>query len=264
MQQNILLDEAAITYLSTLSDEDKRESDLELNRFSWWFGKDKLVSELKPINIEEYTNWVSTLTKDPAKKLEPVRSFLIYLKKQGLVNTNLAIHLRVKKTVTKVSKSKKQSRNVHVITSQGREKLESELNELRKERPKTIEEITRAAADKDFRENAPLEAAREYHGRIETRIREIETTLKSAEIAEVKVEEKDKIYIGCKVTIVEKSKERKFTYSLVSPSEVDVSKGKISVLSPIGKSLLEHCEGDEIEVVAPLGRLIYIIEKVEI
>ena len=77
-----------------------------------------------------------------------------------------------------------------MLTSQGYEEIKNKLAALKEERPKIAEELRRAAADKDFRENAPLEAAREKQGHIEGQIRELENTVKRAKVVEATYRER--------------------------------------------------------------------------
>ncbi len=91
--------------------------------------------------------------------------------------------------------------------------------------------------NKDFRENAPLEAAREQHGLIEGRIREIEATLKAAEIVDEQKKSLLKVNVGDSIILVEVGTGEEMHYKIVGPRETDPSKGKISGVSPVGDRL---------------------------
>jgi transcription elongation factor GreA len=148
------------------------------------------------------------------------------------------------------------------MTREGFDKLSAELETLKDARHKVIGEITRAAADKDFRENAPLHAAREQKGKIEGRIMEVEATLKAAVIIDKNRVSGRKVSPGDSVVLRDLDSGAELSYTLVSSSEVDPAKGKISGASPIGKAVMDKEQGDTVEISAPAGKMRYRIEKV--
>lgn len=265
-QQSITLDEAITAYLATLSPEQKQESEKELNRFVRWFGPERRISELTAREVGEYGEWLSSSVDDAAQKIEPVRLFLSCAKKKKLTDINLATHLRATKAkkvpITKRVAKDKEATQVH-LTQEGHAAIKSELEALKSVRPKVVEQIHHAAADKDFRENAPLEAAKEQQGRIEGRIRELEATLQSATVIEGKTSVTLRAGIGCTVGLCDLASGEVLHYTLVSPSESNPTKGKISIASPTGKALMDKEVGEIIEVVAPLGTFRYRIEEIK-
>ena len=107
-------------------------------------------------------------------------------------------------------------------------------------------------ADKDFRENAPLDAARDEQAHLEARIREIEDQLRRAVI----IDEESKgglADVGSTVTIRNLESESEQTFQLVSPAEVDAASGKISTESPFGAAVINRGPGDEVTVETPAG-----------
>ena len=140
--------------------------------------------------------------------------------------------------------------------------MEKELTVKYEERTSVIGDINKAAADKDFRENAPLEAAREKQGLIESQIKTIEETLrKSAIINTKKSSKKNKIaQIGSKVTLEKENKRTKI--NLVASPEADVNLSKISLESPLGKAIVGKGENDLVTVSAPSGAINYKIIKI--
>jgi transcription elongation factor GreA len=263
-QQSLSLSEAVTTFLATLSPEQKQESQQELNRFVRWYGVERPINELTAREIGNYGDNVSSFVTNPVKKLEPVRSFLAYAKKKKLIGVSLAPHLRVSKA--------KQSRSVRkgsidttpvTLTSEGYATLESELDVLKKERPRIAEQLRLAAADKDLRENAPLETAKEHQGQIEARIREIEATLKTSTIIKKKPKGTKTVGVGCTVSLRDLGSGEQLRYTLVSPSEANPAKGKLSIASPTGKALLDNEIGAAIEVIAPVGTLRYQIDEIK-
>lgn len=264
-QQNFTVREAALSFLASLSAEKRRESEPETNRFIVWYGKDKVVSGITPAEVEDYAEWLATCIPDPQKKIAPVKTFLIYARQEGLISRNLAVHLKARKGVNKaVSISGKiASEELVVLTPEGYGQVQRELHSLREERLRVVEEVQKARADKDFKENAPLEAARERQGQVEARIRKLESALKSAIIMEEKTAASLKVGFGSTVVLRNLASGGSVSYTLVNPKEVDLTKGKISMASPLGKALLERKEGEVVEVIAPVGKMRYSLEKVE-
>ena len=137
------------------------------------------------------------------------------------------------------------------------------MKELKSQRPALAEAINKAAADKDFRENAPLEAAREAQGRVESRIMELEQLLRTAEVLkEEEARSGSRVAIGRTVALENLSNGNKVQYKLVSPSEAKISEGKISIASPVGKAVLGKSGGDEVVVAAPAGAMRFRIVQI--
>jgi len=263
-EQNPSLSAAVNMFLATLSLEQKQEGQQELNRFVRWYGAERLIKDITAREIEGYGKNISASVSDPEKKIEPVRNFLSYARKKKLIGISLAPHLRVSKA--KQKRPVKQGRaevDPVALTSEGHASLEAELETLKKERPRISEQIRLAAADKDFRENAPLEAAREHQGQIEARIREIEATLGGSTLIKERPKGTKKAGIGCTVSLRDLSSGEQLCYTLVSPSEANPVQGKISIASPTGKALLNHETGAIIKVVAPVGTLRYQIDEIK-
>ncbi len=260
---NLSLNEAAGLYLTVLQPEERVMSQQEIHKFIRWFGGDRSFNQLSASGVDNYTEQLSRSDIDYMKKLELVKDFLVYAKKKGWSKTNLSIHLKPRKGKNKIIKSAKQtSKEPLFITKQGYTDLEAELASLKSKRLEVIDEITRAAADKDFRENAPLQAAKEMRGQIEGRIMELEETLKSAAIMD---DNKSglKASIGDSITICDIATGNEICYMLVSPTEVDPVRGRISVASPIGQAIIGRDEGEIVEVVAPVGKLRYQIKQIQ-
>ena len=117
-------------------------------------------------------------------------------------------------------------------------------------------------ADKDFRENAPLDAARDQQAHLEARIRVIEDQLRHAVIIDPETK-RGRANVGSTVKVLNLSQDREQTFQLVSPSEVDPADGKISVESPVGSAVIDHVPGDEVEVQAPAGSVRLRVLEVE-
>jgi len=143
---------------------------------------------------------------------------------------------------------------VSYYTEEGLKKLRAELNQLKDiERPKASQAIAEARDKGDLSENAEYDAAKEAQGMLEMHISKLETTLSSARIIDESQLDTSKALIHSTVKIKNQSNGVEMTYKLVAQSESDLSTGKISVDSPIGKGLLGKEVGDVAEVIAPNG-----------
>jgi transcription elongation factor GreA len=263
-RQSPSLGEAAGHFLASLSPEDRGISQQEVYKFVRWYGWERSFSGLRAPEVGNYAERLSSSDTDYTKKLELIRAFLLYAKKEGWNGSNLAAHLKIKKGKTNMRPSSRQNiPQTTSLTRQGYAELETELATLKQKRRQAIDEMHRAAADKDFRENAPLEAAREQHGQLEGRIREIEEALKSAVVIGEKSKDTLKVSIGDSVILHDLGAGEELHYIIVSPREVDPTKGKISTASPIGKAIIGRGEGETVEVTVPAGKLRYQIKQVE-
>jgi len=144
---------------------------------------------------------------------------------------------------------------VNYLTPEGKEKLESELQELTTTgRKELAERLKHAISMGDLSENADYHKAKEDQGFLEGRIQEIQAILKNSEVIETKANY-DQVTIGAHVTV----KERDYppeTYHLVGSKESNPRDGKISHESPIGKALMRHKAGDLVDVKLPNGNTI--------
>lgn len=256
------LGEAAGRFLADVPAEVKSNSQQEIYRFVRWFGWEKTFAALVPAAVANYAEQLSQSDADYSQKLESIRALLTYAKKQGWSKVNLATHLKTRKvsnrsTVTRHSKHRPVS-----LTQQGYDELKAELAVLQEKRLQLIEDIRRAAADKDFRENAPLDAAKEQRGHVEGRIMELEATLGVAIILDETRDVTHTASLGDEVVLQDLASGEELRYILVSPREVDAASGKISAASPIGRAIVGKVQGDTVAVTVPAGKLRYKILKI--
>lgn len=152
------------------------------------------------------------------------------------------------------------------MTTQGAEKLRTELDELKKvKRPAIIQAIAEARAHGDLKENAEYHAAREQQSFAEGRIQEIEAALSNADIIDVKVIGQNagkKIVFGATVELFDVNEEKDVTYQIVGELEADIKQNLISITSPIARALIGKSEGDTAMVKAPGGEREYEIVAV--
>jgi len=261
-KQTFSLEELAFSFLTSLPPEKRNDKQQEVNRFILWYGKERLISKITPVEIANYAERVGASTGDATKKLEPVRALLTYAKKEGLVEINLTPHLRIRQASPKAPPPTKAREQV-ILTPEDYVQLKSQLAALEEERIHIAEEMRRAAADKDFRENATLQAARERRDYTEARMQEIRTALNTGVMMKEEPPEALTVRLRSKVILRDVASGKKLAYTLVTKNEANPTKNKISIASPIGKALLSQHQGDVVKVIAPAGELHYQIEQIE-
>lgn len=259
----VSLSQAAVLFLSTLATEVRQESQSEVYRFARWYGADRPVGELRGHDVALYAESLGAATADVVRRADVLRSFLAFAKKEGLTATNLATHLRLRKSPLNIEGGAATAATPAQLTAEGHASLSAELESLKAQRPHIVEELRRAMIDKDFRENAPLDAARERQAHVEGRIRQLETILKHAEVIEGEAAPEAKTRLGSTVILRDLASESAVRYTLVSPDEVSPAEGKISIASPVGKALLDRAVGEEVEISVPAGRLHFRVEKIQ-
>jgi len=151
-----------------------------------------------------------------------------------------------------------------LLTSKGAERLRAELKKLKSvERPKVIAAIAEARSHGDLSENAEYDAAKEMQGFIEGRIKELEGNLSVAEVIDPsQLNANGKVVFGTLVKLYDEQADAEVSYQIVGDLEADISKGQISLSSPIGRALIGKFEGDEFTFQAPSGEKTYEILKV--
>lgn len=141
-----------------------------------------------------------------------------------------------------------------VLTYEGMQKMEQELNDLKTVKRKEVaQKIKEARAQGDLSENAEYDAAKEEQGEIETRIAELEKLLRNAEIIDEDVINDEHIQLGNRVKLWDEEYEEELEYSVVGSTEADPMAGRISNESPVGQALIGAKVGDVVEVQTPGG-----------
>ena len=256
-----------IKYAGQRKGYNPNETPKELQRFVSWCGASRSIKDIPPSVIGEYADRVAGTGTTPqaSERLQEVRKFLSFVRNKGLgpedkngKQVNLAHHVRVRRTRVRQTRAAVQEEKLIELTAEGHEQLVNELENLKSQRSNLALEIQRAAADKDVRENAPLEAAREEAGRVESRIREIESTLGNAVVIDKNDPTRSQIVkLGTVVEVQDISSEREFKYTVVSASEANPLEFKISDASPLGKVLLGRAAGHEVVADTPRGNVTY-------
>jgi transcription elongation factor GreA len=145
------------------------------------------------------------------------------------------------------------------LTRDGYNRLKEELHVLTTHnRKEVLEKIAEARSHGDLSENAEYDAAREEQAQIESRINDLESKLSAATILDSKQIKTDRVYILTSVKLRNlQAEDEIIEYTLVSSEEADTDLGKISVRSPVGKSLIGKSIGDQVRILVPKGELHY-------
>jgi transcription elongation factor GreA len=148
------------------------------------------------------------------------------------------------------------------VTQEGLKKLQDEYDYLvNVRRPEVASQIAEAKADGDISEHAGYDEAKNAQAFVEGRILTVKNILISAVIIKNNGS-KEAVGLGCKVTIRDTEYGDEETYTIVGPTEVDPTDGRISDRSPIGRALLGHRIGDQVPVQSPGGMIEYEIVKI--
>ncbi len=149
------------------------------------------------------------------------------------------------------------------LTPNGYQKLQEELNRLLKvDRPNNIKAIAEARAHGDLSENAEYHAAKERQSFIEGKIQELKTKIALAEVIDPSKINQSKVAFGAKVKVLDITTDKELDFILVGPEEADVRNGKISISSPVGKSLIGKEVGDTATIKAPARTMEYEILEI--
>jgi transcription elongation factor GreA len=140
------------------------------------------------------------------------------------------------------------------FTRNGLEKVREELSLLEKvERPKNIRAISEARSHGDISENAEYHAAKERQAFLEGRINELKNVINKSEVIDLERGPADRVVFGRTVVLYDVETDREVTYQLIGPYESEPEKGRISVTSPLGQSLIGRETGDEVKAKTPGG-----------
>jgi transcription elongation factor GreA len=145
---------------------------------------------------------------------------------------------------------------VSYYTEEGLKKLRAELEQLEHvERPRVTKEISDARDKGDLSENAEYHAAKEEQSLLEYKIAQLKNSLSKARLIDESQLDTSKVFALSKVEIVNIENKMKFEYTLVADAVSDLTQGKLSVSSPIGKGLLGLKVGDIAEIQVPNGMM---------
>ena len=153
--------------------------------------------------------------------------------------------------------------DVKYYTQEGLDALKKELNELESvERPKISQAIAEARDKGDLSENAEYDAAKEAQGLLELKIANLRNLISKARVLDESKIDVSKVLIYSIVTVKNVKTGAVMTYTIVPESESDFKAGKISVTSPLAKSLIGNTKGDVVTMQAPAGAMDFEILEV--
>lgn len=263
------LEEAAAAYLAAAGSALDRRARVELARFVSWYGAHRPMKGMTAHGVAQYQEVHGANSTDLSERLLPIKAFLAHAKKAEWIESNLGVHLRVKKAPggkrAGDGPAASPTPNDRIaMTAQGLEATKAELARLVTQRADHAQVVGAAMADKDFRENAPLDAARDAQAHHEARIRQLEHQVHTAEVVTPESRgNREQAHVGSRVMLTNLVSHQSVQYTLVGPNEVDAAAGKISVASPMGQAILGGSAGSEIEVAAPSGTIHFRIERVD-
>jgi transcription elongation factor GreB len=150
------------------------------------------------------------------------------------------------------------------ITPHGFARLKAEaLQLLDKERPELVKVVAWAASNGDRSENADYIYGKRRLREIDRRIRFLTKRLETTKVVDpAEREATDQVFFGATVTLADEDGTQN-TYSIVGIDEADVSRGRISWISPLARALLKHREGEQITFKTPGGDQVLEIVRVE-
>ena len=150
------------------------------------------------------------------------------------------------------------------ISREGYQKLTAELERLKAKGPALHKAIGEARDQGDLSENAAYHAAREELAKLTARIAQLQGQLASADIVEAgrSGAPEGTVVFGSTVRVRDLDSGEEETYQLVGPGEADLAANKILNTSPVGRALIAHKAGDQVDVPVPRGKLRYRIEEV--
>ena len=150
-----------------------------------------------------------------------------------------------------------------ILTQEGFDKIEQELEYLRTEqRAEIAERIKVALGFGDLSENSEYDEAKNAQAENEAKIAELENKIRYAKIIDEKEIDTKTVQIGNIVTLYDIEFDEEVEYTIVGSTEVNLAENKISNESPIGKALLGAKKGAIVEVKAPAGIIKYEIRKI--
>lgn len=153
--------------------------------------------------------------------------------------------------------------DVKYYTKEGLQALKDQLNQLMTvERPRVSQMIAEARDKGDLSENAEYDAAKEQQGMLELKISRMQDLIMNARIIDESKLDASKVLLLSIVKIRNLKNGSEMTYTIVPESEANLKSGKISVSSPIAKSLLGKKVGDKVDVAAPAGTIPFEIVEI--
>ena len=149
------------------------------------------------------------------------------------------------------------------LSKQRYDEIAAELKHLTSEvYPKVKEELAEASAQGDRSDNAGYREARRTQGKTISRIRFLQKVLENSRVIDTDALPKDRVSLLSRVEFTNLSTNARMCFEIVSPHEMDLEAGKISLKSPIGAALMGRKVGETVEARVPSGTLLLRIESI--
>jgi transcription elongation factor GreA len=149
------------------------------------------------------------------------------------------------------------------LTKDGLAKLQAEHKALLQQKRQLTEEVSKAAAMGDLRENAEYHAARERLQHVSQRLAELDAKLQHVKLIDELGIKEGEARVGTLVTLEDEQTKERFSYQLVGPDEADPQNGKLSIASPLGKTLLGKKQGERFTLALPKAVVPYRLVSIE-
>ncbi len=142
------------------------------------------------------------------------------------------------------------------VTEEGLRKLKEELDYLKVEKRKeNVEAIRTALSFGDISENSEYDEAKNEQAKTESRIVELEETIRRVKVVADSEVQTDYVGVGSIVKVYDCEFNEEIEYTIVGSTEANPAENKISDLSPIGKALIGHMSGDTVDAITPGGTI---------
>ncbi len=150
-----------------------------------------------------------------------------------------------------------------VLTKEGLQKLEEELDDLKTVHRREVNERIRQAKEfGDISENAEYEDAKQEQAFVEGRILKVEAMIRNARIIDASEYDQSEVHLGATVKVKETKTGASHEFTIVGSTEADPVNGRLSNESPLGSALMQKKKGDSVEVTTPRGIANYKIEAI--
>lgn len=151
-----------------------------------------------------------------------------------------------------------------VLTPEGLEKLQGELDELKTVHRREVNDRIRQAKEYgDLSENAEYEDAKQEQAFIEGRILKLEGMIRNARLIDESEYAANEAHLGCTVKVKDLKNGENYEFSIVGSAEADPAQHRISNESPLGRALIGHKKGETVDVTTPRGVVKYKIEQIK-
>lgn len=128
--------------------------------------------------------------------------------------------------------------------------------------PKVTDDLAEASAQGDRSDNAGYREARRIQGKTISRIRFLQKVLENSRVIDPEARPKDRVSLLSHVEFTNLTTNARMKFEIVSPHEMDLEAGKISLKSPIGAALMGKKVGDIAETRVPAGTIRLKIESI--